>query len=55
MDETTAMQSLEAALKSVQDLKEEYIAIQDFDNAAKWRDIGDAIKKSILMTKRPVK
>jgi hypothetical protein len=55
MDETIAIQSLETALKSVQDLKEEYIAVQDFDNAAKWRDIGDIIRKSILMTKRPVK
>lgn len=51
MDETKATQSLEAALMATRDLKEEYIKVQDFDNAAKWRDIADIIKKSILMSR----
>lgn len=51
MDETKALQSLDVALEAARDLKEEYIKVQDFDNAAKWRDIADVVVKSILMSR----
>lgn len=37
--------SIQVALNAILELKEQYIQDQDFDNAAKWRDIADQLKK----------
>ena len=43
---------IEEAVEAATNLKEEYISVQDFDNAAKWRDIADVLKKANLMALR---
>ena len=55
MDDAAVKKTLEAALIAVLNLKYEYISVQDFDNATKWQDIADVLKKANLMAVRPVR
>jgi vacuolar-type H+-ATPase subunit I/STV1 len=54
----SSMEAVDAELKSslevVDNLKEEYISVQDFVNAAKWRDIKEAMQKIEKSTQKIV-
>jgi hypothetical protein len=46
--------NLNDSLYLATELKERYVCETDFDNAAKWRDIGDGLRKLIKMVQTPI-